>query len=85
MGRSVQMHEGVVFMAIVGGVVYGGVLGALMVVPVLASVGVVGRYLRRRILGLEPFPPAAASADEGSQAASIAAPGEEIDEREAAS
>jgi predicted PurR-regulated permease PerM len=85
MGRSVQMHEGLVFMAIVGGVVYGGVLGALIVVPVLASLGVVGHYLRRRILGLEPFPPTAASAGEDSQAAGIAAPGEEIDEQEAAS
>ena len=56
MGRSVQLHEGIVFVAIVGGVVYGGILGALVVVPVLASLGVIGRYLRQRILDVEPFP-----------------------------
>jgi predicted PurR-regulated permease PerM len=56
MGRSVKMHEGLVFVAILGAVVYGGVLGALVVVPVLASLGILGRYLRQRILGLEPFP-----------------------------
>jgi predicted PurR-regulated permease PerM len=57
MGRSVQMNEGIVFVAIVAGVIYGGILGALVIVPVLASLGVIGRYLRQRILGLEPFPP----------------------------
>lgn len=56
MGRSVHMHEGVVFVAIIAAVVFQGVLGALIVVPVLASAAVVLRYLRRRILGLPPFP-----------------------------
>jgi predicted PurR-regulated permease PerM len=83
MGRSVQMHEGVAFMAIVGGVVYGGVLGALIVVPVLASLGVVGRYLRQRILGLEPFPDVDSSAGENSQAAPIRIPQEDAEEQEA--
>ncbi|MBI4772069.1 MAG: hypothetical protein HY784_17050, partial [Chloroflexi bacterium] len=39
-----------------------GVRGALIVVPVMASAGVVGRYLRRRVLGLPPFPDPAAGA-----------------------
>jgi predicted PurR-regulated permease PerM len=55
-GRSVEMHEGLVFVAIVGALIYGGILGALVVVPVMASLSVLGRYLRQRILGLEPFP-----------------------------
>jgi len=56
MGRSVHMNEGIVFVAIIAAVIFSGVLGALVIVPVLASAGVVGRYLRRRILGLPPFP-----------------------------
>ena len=56
MGRSVEMHEGLVFVAIVGALIYGGILGALVVIPVMASLGIIGRYLRQRILGLEPFP-----------------------------
>ncbi|MBI4732932.1 MAG: AI-2E family transporter [Chloroflexi bacterium] len=56
LGRSVHMHEGLVFIAIVAAVIFTGILGAFIVVPVLASFGVIGQYLRARILGLEPFP-----------------------------
>jgi len=55
MGRSVHMHQGLVFVAIIAAVVFQGILGALIIVPVLASAVVVGRYLRRRLLGLPPF------------------------------
>jgi predicted PurR-regulated permease PerM len=55
-GRSVHMHDGIVFIAIIAAVVVQGVLGALIVIPVLASAGVMGRYLWKRILGEEPFP-----------------------------
>ena len=57
LGRSVHMHEGLVFIAIMAAVIFIGILGAFIIVPVLASLGVVGTYLRRRILGLPPFPP----------------------------
>jgi predicted PurR-regulated permease PerM len=59
LGRSVRMHEGVVFVAIIAAVVFTGIIGAFIVVPVLASLGVIGRYVRRRLLGLPPFEPAA--------------------------
>jgi predicted PurR-regulated permease PerM len=55
MGRSVNMNEGLIFVAIIAAVMFSGVLGALIVVPVLASAAVVGHYLRSRILGLAPF------------------------------
>jgi len=74
MGRSVQMHEGLVFVAILGAVVYGGVLGALIVVPVLASIGVIGRYLGRRVLGLEPFAELEARASQETPTADPMAP-----------
>jgi len=54
-GRSVHMHSGVVFVAIMVAVVLQGILGALIVIPVLASGAVVGRYVYRRLLGLPPF------------------------------
>ncbi len=57
MGRSVHMHEGLVFVAIIAAVIFQGVLGALIIVPVLASAVVVGRYLRHRIYAEPPFPP----------------------------
>lgn len=55
MGRSVHLHEGLVFVAIMAAIIFQGILGALIVIPVLASAVVIGRYLRRRILGQSPF------------------------------
>lgn len=56
MGRSVHMNEGLVLVAILLATMLWGILGALLIVPVLASLAVVGDYLRRRVLGLAPFP-----------------------------
>jgi predicted PurR-regulated permease PerM len=56
MGRSVQMHEALVLISILLGTVLWGILGALLIVPVLASLVVIVDYLRRRILGMPPFP-----------------------------
>lgn len=55
LGQSVLLHEGIVFVAIIAAIVLQGVLGALIVVPLLASAMIVGRYVRRRLLGLPPF------------------------------
>ncbi|HEX7540878.1 MAG TPA: AI-2E family transporter [Anaerolineales bacterium] len=57
MGRSVHMHEALVLISIVLSTILWGILGALLIVPVLASLVVIFDYLRRRILGLPPFPP----------------------------
>ena len=56
MGRSVQIHPAVVFIGIIAALSMVGALGALVVVPVLGTTAVIGGYLRRRILGLEPWP-----------------------------
>ena len=56
MGRAVRMHEGLVFVAIIAAVIYQGILGALIVVPVMASLAVLLGYARRRLLGLPAFP-----------------------------
>ena len=58
MGRSVHMHEALVLISILLATVLWGILGALLVVPVLASLAVIFDYLRRRILGMTPFPEA---------------------------
>jgi predicted PurR-regulated permease PerM len=79
LGRSVLMHEGLVFIAIVGALILNGILGVLVVVPVLASAIIVGKYLRRRLLGLPPFeefvisPEAPAPVSEAAVAAQEAA------------
>ncbi len=55
MGRSVHMNEGVVFIAIMAATILNGIMGALLVVPLLATVAVIGEYIRRRVLGLPAF------------------------------
>lgn len=55
MGRSVHMNEALVFIAIMIATILKGILGALLVVPVLASVVVITSYVQRRVLGLPPF------------------------------
>jgi predicted PurR-regulated permease PerM len=55
MGRSVHMNEGLVFIAIMAATILQGIMGALLVVPVLATVAVIGEYIRRRVLGLPAF------------------------------
>ena len=55
MGRSLHMNEAVIFIAILTATIIWGILGALLIVPVLASIAVIMEYLRRRILGLAPF------------------------------
>ena len=55
-GASVHMHEGVVFVVIILAVLTQGILGALIVVPVIASLGLIGRYFFNNLYGLPPFP-----------------------------
>jgi len=55
-GRHVHLHSGVVFVVILAALIFYGALAAFIAVPVFVSLLVIGRYLRRRILGLPPFP-----------------------------
>jgi predicted PurR-regulated permease PerM len=55
MGRSLHMNEALIFIAIMIATILEGIMGALLIVPLLASVMVIMEYLRRRILGIEPF------------------------------
>ena len=64
MGRSVQMHEALVLISILLATILWGIMGVLIIVPALASLAVILDYLRRRILGLPPFPPLEAFASQ---------------------
>jgi predicted PurR-regulated permease PerM len=57
-GRALRLNPGIVFVAVVGALALGGALIALIIVPLLGSAGVLGRYVHRRILGLPPWPDA---------------------------
>ena len=55
MGRSVHMNEALIFVAIIIATILQGILGALLVVPLLATFVIIGGYIQRRVLGLAPF------------------------------
>ena len=55
MGRSVHMHEGLIFIAILIATILEGILGALLVVPLLASAVIIFGYVQRKVLGLAAF------------------------------
>jgi predicted PurR-regulated permease PerM len=56
MGNSLRLHPAIVFIAIVGALALAGILMALIVVPLIGSALVIGRYLYRKILDLDPWP-----------------------------
>lgn len=55
MGQRLQLHPAVVFIGIVAALYLVGALGALVVVPVLGTMAVLGNYVHRRVLGLDPW------------------------------
>jgi predicted PurR-regulated permease PerM len=55
MGRRLRLHPGLIFVGVTSALALGGTVVALIIVPLLASAGVVGRYVHRRMLGLEPW------------------------------
>ena len=56
MERSLRLHRGLVFVAVVSALTLAGALVALIIVPLIGSVVVMGRYLRCRVLGSKPWP-----------------------------
>lgn len=56
MGQSLRMHPGIVFVGVIGALSLAGILAALLIVPVIGSVGVIGRYIYAKILDIPPWP-----------------------------
>ncbi|MDX1416616.1 MAG: AI-2E family transporter [Candidatus Promineifilaceae bacterium] len=55
MGGQLRLHPAVVFVAVVGTLAMAGILTALIIVPLLGSALVIGRYLYYKISDLEPW------------------------------
>lgn len=56
MSDRLHLHPAVVFVAVVASLAMAGVLTALIIVPLIGSALVVGRYLHCKIFDLEPWP-----------------------------
>ncbi len=66
MGSTLKMHSAVVFIAIMGALALAGVLVALIIIPVVASAGIIIHYLYCRILEIDPWPEDAENAEHSS-------------------
>jgi predicted PurR-regulated permease PerM len=50
MGESLKLHPGLVFVAVMGALAFVGPLAALIVVPIIGSVAIIGRTVRARLI-----------------------------------
>ncbi|MDP1547002.1 MAG: AI-2E family transporter [Anaerolineales bacterium] len=55
MGQTLRLHPGVIFVGVIGALVLSGVLGALVIIPLMASVAVLGRYIKAKLRGQDPW------------------------------
>ena len=58
MGHHLHLHPGLVVVSLIGALAISGILGALLIVPAIASAKVLGRYLYNKLLGLPAWPEA---------------------------
>ena len=61
LGRRVHLHPLMVIVGIIAGTALGGVLGMFMATPTLGTLRVLGRYVHRKLLDMDPFPESALS------------------------
>ena len=54
-GSRVRLHPAIVFIGTIVGAIKFGILGVLLAAPMIASVRVIGNYIYRKMLDLEPF------------------------------
>jgi len=72
MGRQLQLHPGIVFTGLTVALIVSGVLGAFLVVPLMASAKILGRYIYCQLYDLPPWEDDTnSSSDEDSDLASL--------------
>ncbi len=67
LGRSLRLHPGVVLVSLIAALALSGLLGALIIVPLLATVKIIFKYLHAKWLGLSYWPEAALPIEPKSQ------------------
>jgi predicted PurR-regulated permease PerM len=63
LGKQLHLHPGVAFVGLVGGLALSGFIGALVAVPLIATVRVIGRYIHRKLVGIPPWPTTTVAAE----------------------
>jgi predicted PurR-regulated permease PerM len=71
-GQWVHLHPAIVFVAVMGSLALAGVLVTLIIIPVLSSAGVIGRYIYCKILDMDPWPEISEQLLPGSEVSPVA-------------
>lgn len=56
LGDRLQLHPAVVVIGVLGALALTGILGAFIVIPMIASLGIINRYVFARMFDREPWP-----------------------------
>lgn len=57
LGQRLRLHPALVVIGLIGAIALSGLLGALIVVPMIASGKILGHYIHSKLLGLPPWLP----------------------------
>lgn len=55
MGQTLRIHPGLVFVGVIGALALSGILGALVIIPLMASLGTLGRYIQAKLRDEPPW------------------------------
>lgn len=55
MGQTLRLHPGLVFVGVIGALALSGILGALIIIPLMASISVLGRYIQAKLRDEPPW------------------------------
>ena len=55
LGRSLNLHPGLVFVSLITALALSGILGVLIVVPIIATFKIIGHYAHAKLLGRDPW------------------------------
>lgn len=55
MGQTLRLHPGLIFVGVIGALALSGVLSALVIIPLMASIAVLGRYIKAKLRGENPW------------------------------
>lgn len=55
MGQTLRIHPGLIFVGVIGALALSGILGALVIIPLMASLGVLGRYIKAKLRDEPPW------------------------------
>jgi len=55
MGQTLRLHPGLIFIGVIGALAISGILGALVIIPLMATIGVIWKYVQAKLSDEPPW------------------------------